>query len=117
VFRTRGLSKGKTAFQLSGEVFAVSAIAFIVAFVIYIITFKKIAASFIHIGSVIIDYGTLENIMNVQNAVLNLEVFLPITPLVFLTVFFVTVSLSAIAGLAAVLFISRHEPMKTMTEH
>ena len=117
VFRIKGMSKGKTAFLLSGEVFVVSAIAFIVAFVIYIITFKQIADSFTHIGSVIPDYGTVGTIMNVQNAVLSLEIFLPLTPFVFIAGFLATVSLSAIVGLAAVLFISRHEPMKTMTEH
>jgi ABC-type antimicrobial peptide transport system permease subunit len=128
VFRTRGMSQAKTAVLVSGEIFVVSVFAFLVAWIVYVSTFLNIVEPlFITEGNAMmmesfasssLDYrGHNLYWLAFENARLNHELFLPAGLIAFLINFLATVVFSLFVGLVAVLFISRNEPIKTMTEH
>jgi len=114
VFRTKGMSRTKTAVLVSCEILIVSLLASAVAFTLYTITFINIAES-IYDTQISPQLNIL--FWTIEAASIEHEFFLPFAPLVMLFSFSVMIIFTAVVSLFAVLFISRHEPMKTMTEH
>ncbi|MCL2253990.1 MAG: FtsX-like permease family protein [Lachnospiraceae bacterium] len=120
VFRIKGMSKTKTAILFSSEIFTVSVLAFIIAFLLYLTTFEKISAyfhnlqEFIHSGKSVFSWERHVEDSNYMNS---LEFIISLTSFDILILFLTTVIFSIFIGIAAILFISRHEPMKTMIEY
>jgi len=119
VFRARGMSRIKTAMLLSGEVFIVFTLAFATAGVLYFRTFASVAG-FMHQmqdrftstdSSFWLDFSP-----EVMNAAREYEFSATVGFVEFIYGFVAAVIHTVIVGFAASLFISRHEPMKTMTK-
>jgi ABC-type antimicrobial peptide transport system permease subunit len=117
VFRLRGLSRTRTAFLMTGEVFVISLISLTAAWILYVTTFTRLFKPLFEIRGNIYANGDMIDYHKTMDAVRNYEIFLSASPLEFFVSLLVTVIFTAIIGLAAALFISRHEPMKAMTEH
>jgi putative ABC transport system permease protein len=125
VFRTRGMSRIKTSVLISSEVFIVLLFAFIIAWVLYINTFINIvgyiyniqAISMINESFVTGNYKghVLDNFA--YSAARNHAFFLSADLFDLFFIFLIIITFAVIVSFFAVLFISRHEPMKTMTEH
>jgi len=118
-FRARGMSRTRTAFLLIGEIFAVFTLAFATAGVLYFTMYTPIASLFHQMQNRLIssDQSFWINFSpEVMNAAYEFKFAVSINPFNLIYGFIATIAHIIIVGFATTLFISRHEPMKTMTK-
>ena len=123
VFRILGLSRAKIAAMITGEFLSVSAVAYAAALCLYDVLFTRIAAFVLneHANYLISDFIVNKNQSAAPDssylfAVRDMEYFTYADPQGMLYGFIALIIFTVLISLAAVLFISRHEPMKVMAE-
>jgi putative ABC transport system permease protein len=120
VLRARGMAKTKIAFFLSCEVFIVAITSFLAAFALYITAFASVANSMYNFQFAIVgnDQSFWSNFTSSSaNAAREYEFALSVYPYTLLYGIIIVAVFTFAVGFAAILFISRHEPMKTMTRY
>jgi len=123
VFRARGMPRVVIAAFVSSEALFVSLLSFTMTWVLYTHTFE-IVGNFLYknrgnsfTNMTIIYNGHRLNGRAFFDALINHELFMVANPYMFIAGVICITIFTAIIGLATVLFISRHEPIKTMTEY
>lgn len=118
VFRARGMSRIKTAFLLSSEVFVVLTLAFAAAGVLYYTTYTSVAEFMYYMQDIFVSNDSsfwLDFSPEIMNAARAYEFVASVNQEELIYGFVAAIIHTIIVGITASLFISRHEPMKTMT--
>ena len=119
VLRARGMPRIKTAYSLTCEMFIVFLLSFAAASVLYFTSFTTISNFMYALQDQFVSndksfyYGFSGPIIN---AAREYEFTATVYPITLIYGFIAVIAFTVIVGFAASLFISRHEPMKTMTK-
>jgi len=119
VLRARGMPRIKTAYSLTCEMFIVFFLSFAAASVLYFTSFTTVSNFMYALQDQFVSndksfyYGFSGPIIN---AAREYEFTATVYPITLIYGFIAVIAFTVIVGFAASLFISRHEPMKTMTK-
>jgi hypothetical protein len=120
VLRTRGSKKVKIAFFLTSEIVIVSIISFVIASILYFVLFVPVSNLIYSLQDVLVsnDAAFHSNFTgSIMNAARNHDFIVSVCYLSFVYGFVAVTMLASVTSFVTTIFISRHEPIKTMTKH
>jgi len=119
VYRAKGMSLTKVAFTLTSEIIIVSVLSFLAAGILYITTFIYVSNAMYYLQDTFTSNDSsfwLDFSAEVMHAARGYEFSATVGFVELIYGFLATIAHIIIVGFATTLFISRHEPMKTMTK-